>query len=296
MKRFMLHIINILKGICIGIANIIPGFSGGTMAVMLKVYDLFVYCFANIFNKFNDVIKKGWSLFIGIGIGVLLGLVTIVKLLEVIPFITIMFFVGLVIGSLPSTYKQAKVGKLRIRDILSFTIAIGVLVALPFINTTNSLDITYNWSLYVIMFILGAICSAGMVIPGVSGSMILMAFGYYAFFMFIMKDFLLNMFNFSLDNYWNMFITLCCFALGCVVGLVFISKLIIKLTNKYPKTVYITILGLLLATPFSIIYSGLHEYAIIFNAPTIIFSIISLLLGIGLVILSEHISKKTERK
>ena len=296
MRRFMLHILNILKGICIGIANVIPGFSGGTMAVMLKVYDLFVYCFANIFNKFIDVIKKGWSLFIGIGIGVLLGLVTIVKLLEVIPFITIMFFVGLVIGSLPSTYKQAKVGKLRIRDIISFAIAVGVLIALPFINTTNSLDITYNWSLYVIMFILGAICSAGMVIPGVSGSMILMAFGYYAFFMFIMKDFLLNMFNFSLDNYWNMFITLCCFALGCVVGLVFVSKLIIKLTNKYPKTVYITILGLLLATPFSIIYSGLHEYSIIFNAPTIIFSIISLLLGIGLVILSEHISKKIERK
>lgn len=296
MKMFMLHIINILKGICIGIANVIPGFSGGTMAVMLKVYDLFVYCFANIFNKFIDVIKKGWSLFIGIGIGVLLGLVTIVKLLEVIPFITIMFFVGLVLGSLPSTYKQAKVGKLRIRDIISFTIAVDVLVALPFINTTNSLDITYSWSLYVIMFILGAICSAGMVIPGVSGSMILMAFGYYAFFMFIMKDFLLNMFNFSLENYWNMFITLCCFALGCVVGLVFISKLIIKLTNKYPKTVYITILGLLVATPFSIIYSGLHEYNIIFNAPTIIFSIISLLLGIGLVILSEHVSKKIEHK
>ena len=266
------------------------------MAVMLKVYDLFVYCFANIFNKFIDVIKKGWSLFIGIGLGVVLGLVTIVKLLEVIPFITIMFFVGLVIGSLPSTYKQAKVGKLRIRDIISFIIAIGILIALPFINTTNSLDITYNWSLYIIMFILGAICSAGMVIPGVSGSMILMAFGYYAFFMFIMKDFLLNMFNFSLENYWNMFITLCCFALGCVVGLVFISKLIIKLTNKYPKTVFITILGLLVATPFSIIYSGLHEYAIIFNAPTIIFSIISLLLGIGLVILSEHVSKKQNTK
>lgn len=296
MKRFLAHILNILKGICIGIANIIPGFSGGTMAVMLKVYDLFVYCFANIFNNFLDVIKKGWSLFIGIGIGVLLGLVTIVKLLEVIPFITIMFFVGLVVGSLPSTYKQAKVGKLKIRDIISFAVAIGVLIALPFINTTNSLDITYNWSLYVIMFVLGAICSAGMVIPGVSGSMILMAFGYYAFFMFVMKEFLLNIFNFSLDNYWNMFITLCCFALGCVVGLVFISKLIIKLTNKYPKTVYITILGLLLATPFSIIYSGLHEYAIIFNAPTIIFSIISLLLGIGLVILSEHISKKREHK
>mgnify|MGYP002514540090 CR=1 FL=1 len=54
MKSLKMHIFNVLKGICIGIANVIPGFSGGTMAVMLKVYDLFVYCFANIFNKFID--------------------------------------------------------------------------------------------------------------------------------------------------------------------------------------------------------------------------------------------------
>ena len=95
------HIINLLKGIGVGIANVIPGFSGGTMAVMLKIYDLFVYAFANIFNDFKNVVKKCWSLFIGIGIGVLLALITIVKLLEVIPFITIMFFVGLIIGSIP---------------------------------------------------------------------------------------------------------------------------------------------------------------------------------------------------
>ena len=122
MKRFMSHILNILKGICIGIANVIPGFSGGTMAVMLKVYDLFVYCFANIFNDFKNVIKKGWSLFIGIALGVVLALFTIVKLLEVIPFITIMFFVGLVLGSLPTIYKKAKVGKIRIINLSDHTL------------------------------------------------------------------------------------------------------------------------------------------------------------------------------
>ena len=53
----MKHIINILKGIAIGIANVIPGFSGGTMAVMLNVYDLFVSSFANIFNDFKNVVK-----------------------------------------------------------------------------------------------------------------------------------------------------------------------------------------------------------------------------------------------
>ena len=75
------HMLNFLKGICIGIANVIPGFSGGTMAVMVKIYDLFVYAFANIFNDFKNVVKKCWSLFLGILVGILLALVTIVKLL-----------------------------------------------------------------------------------------------------------------------------------------------------------------------------------------------------------------------
>ena len=76
------HFLNMLKGIGIGIANVIPGFSGGTMAVMLKIYDLFVYSFANIFNDFKNVVKKCWSLFAGILIGILFAMVVIVKLLE----------------------------------------------------------------------------------------------------------------------------------------------------------------------------------------------------------------------
>ena len=85
-----------------------------------------------------------FGVFIGIALGVVLALFSIVKLLEVIPFITIMLFVGLVLGSLPTIYKKAKVGKIRIRDIISFVLAIALLVVLPFINTTNSIDISYN--------------------------------------------------------------------------------------------------------------------------------------------------------
>lgn len=287
------HLLNFLKGICIGIANVIPGFSGGTMAVLLKIYDLFVYAFANIFNDFKNVVIKCWSLFVGILTGILLALVTIVKLLEVIPFITIMFFVGLILGSIPSIYKNAKQGKLKIADIIGLVLAIAVMVILPFIQTTNNTTMDMNIWIYIIMFVLGAICSSAMVIPGVSGSLVLMAFGYYAFFMNIMKEYLVNIFDFSLTNYWSMFFIIVCFALGCVLGLVFISKLIIKLTNKYPKTVYFTILGLLLASPFSVIYATLEDYTITFNVPTIIFSIISCILGIGVVLAGDYFSNKT---
>ena len=291
MSFIKLHLINLLKGITIGVANVIPGFSGGTMAVMVKIYDLFVYAFANIFNDFKNVVKKCWSLFVGILAGILIALITIVKLLEVIPFITVMFFVGLIIGSIPQIYKKAKDGKLKIADIIGFIVAIVVIVALPLLPSTD-VEVTFNIGLYIIMFILGVICSSAMVIPGVSGSLVLMAFGYYSFLMITIKDLLKNIFNFGMSNYWNMFVSVACFALGCVIGLIFISKLIVKLTQKYPKTVYFTILGLLVASPFSIIYATVNEYVVTFNTPTIVFSIISLILGIGIVTFGEYISKK----
>lgn len=286
------HIMNVLKGIAIGIANVIPGFSGGTMAVMVKIYDLFVYAFANFFNDFKNVIKKCWSLFVGIILGILIALVTIVKLLEVIPFITVMFFVGLIIGSIPTIYKKAKQGKLKIADIIGFIIAIVVIVGLPLLPQ-NDVQVSYNIGLYIILFVLGIICSSAMVIPGVSGSLVLMTFGYYSFVMITIKDLLKNLFNFSLDNYWNMFISIACFALGCLIGIVFISKLIAKLTKMYPKTVFFTILGLLVASPFSIIYATCNEYTISFDFWTIFFSIISFVFGLGLVIFGEYMSNKT---
>lgn len=293
MKSFKTHILNVLKGICIGIANVIPGFSGGTMAVMMKVYDLFVYSFANIFNDFKNVVKKAWSLFVGILLGILIALVTIVKLLEIIPFITIMFFVGLIFGSMPQIYNKVRKQKIKIADVIGFILAVGLLVALPLIPK-NDVNATYNIWVYLIMFVLGIICSSAMVIPGVSGSLVLMAFGYYGFFMTTMKDFLVNVFNFSADNYLGMVLTIGSFALGCVIGIVLISKLISKLTEKYPRTVYYTILGLLVASPFSIIYATLTDeaYVVTFNAPTIIFSIISLALGVGVVLFGEYITNK----
>ena len=294
MKNMKMHLLNILKGAAIGVANVIPGFSGGTMAVLLKIYDLFVYAFANVFNDFINVVKKCWSLFLGILIGILFALVVIVKLLEVIPFITVMFFVGLILGSIPQIYKKSKEGKIKNRDIISLIIAILIIVLLPLVNENAATNINYNFGLYIILFFMGVISASSMVIPGVSGSLVLMAFGYYTFVMTTIKDYLINIFNFSLVSYWGMFFSLLFFGLGCIVGVIFIAKLITILTNKYPKTVYFTILGLLLASPFSIIYSTCNEYVIKLNLPTVVFSIISLILGAGLVLLGEYLSNKNK--
>lgn len=287
----MKNLINFLKGICIGIANVIPGFSGGTMAVMMNIYDLFVYAFANIFNEFKKVVQQCWSLFLGIIIGILLALITIVKLLEVIPFITIMFFVGLILASIPSIAKKTKDGKIKMIDGICFVLAVALLVILPFLKGSD-VNIQYNFGLYIILFLLGIICSSAMVIPGVSGSLVLMAFGYYTFVMTSIGDFLKHLFDFSSPDYWSRFLVLFFFAIGCLFGIVFISKLIGRLLKKYPKTVFVTILGLLIASPFSIIYATLKDYEVHFDFWTIFFSCISLGIGISLVVVANYFQKK----
>lgn len=73
------------------------------------------------------------------------------------------------------------------------------------------------------MLFLGIICSSAMVIPGVSGPLVLMAFGYYTFLIENIKTFLKNIFNFSMNNYFNMAFVIASFAIGCVIGLVFVS-------------------------------------------------------------------------
>ena len=225
---------------------------------------------------------------------------TIAKLLEVIPFITIMFFVGLVIGSIPQIFKESKKGKLKVYDVIFFIIAIAILVILPIAskNGESNNDKGFSVSTYIILFLLGALSSSAMVIPGISGSLILMAFGYYTFIMTNIKEWLTNIFEFGSQDYWPRVLLFVCFSLGCIIGLVGVSKLIEKLFNKFPKTIYCTILGLLVASPFSIIYSTItsSEYNVKFDALTIVFSIFSLILGCASVLLSEYYVKKKTSK
>jgi len=209
-----------------------------------------------------------------------------------------MFFVGLTIGAIPMIYKKAKVGKIHIYDVISFITSVAILIILPLIQTTQGVFDVNVW-LLLLLFILGVICASAMVIPGISGSLCLMAFGYYGFVMGAFNNFFNNAFNFSVNGYWTNILVIASFGLGCVVGLIFISKLIRILLNIYPKTVYFSILGLLLASPFSIIYASIVEYSLTastFNAPTIIFSIISFCLGIALCFILPKLTDKIMKK
>lgn len=284
MKKFLNYIKEFFQGVAIGIANVIPGFSGGTMAIIFNVYERIIGAFSDIFKHPIKVIKDVWAIAIGLVVGVIAAIVGIVKLLEVFTIPTIMFFVGLIIGSIPFIYLNVKkYNKPKYFDFIGLFVAVAILVILPFIQGNTIESVTFNFWLIIIIILMGIIVAATMIIPGVSGSLVLMIFGYYFYIMGTIKDLMYSVLSFDFSNLLNPLIITCAFCVGCIIGLVGISKLIKKLFEKCPRTVYYVILGFLIASPFSIIYAVLQEYPNSFMEMKFLgylVSVISLALGI----------------
>lgn len=250
---------DLYKGIIIGIANVIPGLSGGTIAIVLNVYDKFINSFKNLLSHPFKTIKDIWGLLLGIAIGIAVSTYIIVELVRSFPIPTTMLFVGFIIGGIPRIYQNVKVEKKTIVDFLIFLGSIIILVGLPFIPG-RELDIVVDVKTMIILFIVGIIVASTMIIPGISGSMILMALGYYMFIMGTVTDFLVSVVHFQVTDILTFLIPLIPFGIGVLLGVVFISKIISKLLVKYSKAFYCAVLGLLIASPYAVIYSMVMEY------------------------------------
>lgn len=248
----MKKLIDILKGIAIGISNIVPGFSGGTMAILVHAYDDLINAVSNIFSHPLKTIKEYWELLIGLILGIVLGVFLIVKIIELFPIYVSFFFTGLIISGVIDTIKTIKTyGKITLVDSLLFLVGAAIIIVLPFLSSTKELELTPL--LGIILVIMGIICASAMIIPGISGSLVLMAFGFYNFVMVNIEDFITSLFSFKFESLTPLIITIL-YALGCIIGIVLASKLIKRSLEKYPRSTYMTVLGLLCASPFTIFY------------------------------------------
>lgn len=247
--------LDLFKGILIGISNVMPGLSGATIAVVLNVYDRMLDFFSRIFTHPIKVLKETWALILGMLIGIAIALFGIIYLVEKFPVPTLMFLVGLIIGGIPKIHDQTKDTKPKILDIFIFIIMMLLIIIIPFFKTENVVTINNNLGVFFLLFFLGAVAASAMIIPGVSGSMVLLALGYYVYIMDKANNLVSAIIHFNYADFKTNFIIMFPFIIGIILGLVLASKLIKYLLNKYKITVYYAILGLLVASPFSVIYS-----------------------------------------
>lgn len=246
-------IIEIIKGMIIGIANVIPGLSGGTIAVSMGIYEKLIHTINNIFKTPFKCIKEIWTYIVGIGLGIIVAVFGITYLFEVSPIPTAMLFVGLILGAIPTIGGKINERNISKRDIITFVVFLAIIIAVPFLKSSVAIINENVMSTYIILFLLGIVAAATMVIPGVSGSMILMAFGYYEYIMGTISEFIKAVFNFEFAAAFEEMLILAPFGIGVLIGIVAIAKLIEWLLEHHEKTVYWGILGLLVASPFPII-------------------------------------------
>ncbi len=269
---------DILRGVLIGVANAIPGVSGGTMMVSMGIYDKIISSVTNIMKQWK---KSLWTLFpymIGMGLGIVGLSFAIEYLFANQPMPTALAFIGLILGGLPMMIGKVKGSKQSIGNGVVFILFFVFIFVLQWLNGKNATDVTLVLTIPMVirLFFIGVIAAATMVIPGVSGSMILMLLGFYTP---IIEGITLTIHSLVERNF-GMLAKQCLillpFGIGVIIGIYYVAKLIELLLKRHESMTYSAILGLIVASPFVIIMqSGITSI----NMSSIIMSVITF--GVG---------------
>jgi len=273
----MNFIIDILKGAVMGIANVIPGVSGGTMAVAMGIYDKLITSLTHIFKEF----KKSVMTVLPIGIGMVIGIVGLSMIIEwmfgTVPIQTNLLFIGLILGGVPAIWARVKGHKVKAGYIIGFILFFALVIALSFVQAgtekekeaLKASEETETEAFYVETGVVpsakyvasGIVASGTMVIPGVSGSMMMMVMGLY-------EKIIASISNVVKALTAGDFATvgMCCgllipFAIGAVIGIFVIAKLIEMLLSKYSVPTFWCIMGLIAGSPIAIIVVNADIFA-----------------------------------
>ena len=242
-----------IKGVVLGVAFVIPGVSGGTLAVLMGIYEELIEAASNFYKSIADF-KKYFMYLLPIGLGVVFSVAVFAKLikfgLDKAPIITILIFLGMIIGGIPALVRNVKGTKTNLKDMTLMLVGLIIVISMLIFHKSNSNVILTNMSIggYFTLLLVGAIAAVTMVVPGISGSFTLMLIGYYEPVLNLVNDIT------SFKNLGPNLILMATFMLGVVIGIIFISKLIEWCLKHYKRETYYAIIGFVLSSIISVIY------------------------------------------
>ena len=239
-------------GAGIGCAVIVPGISGGTIALVTGAFKKIVSAVDNLFSK---LFWKNFLILIPFGIGAVLAVAAlyfpITLAFEHCMLAIVCLFAGFMVGSVPSVTDKVKDQKPNAKEltfeIIGFVIVVlfGVLSLLFNLNTAvQQTFINNDWYLYPLLLFVGIISSTGLIVPGFSGSMLLMVIGFYDKILNLVKQI-------ATEPGWAI-LRLFTFAVGVALGFVLFSKLMKKLFEKHPRVTNFVVLGFLIGSIIAI--------------------------------------------
>lgn len=231
----MKKIINFIKGTIIGIAMLVPGVSGGTMAIILGLYDEMIHAVSSFFKD----IKKNTTFLFVVGIGGITGIFLFGRIieysLELFRMPMIYLFLGLIVGGIPILYKKATNGSKTKNDWLYLVIGFLIILVMSLYKGTL-VDLASSTGILKFLFLIlsGIIIAIALILPGISTSFMLLVLGLY--------DITLKAINNLEVNF------LIPIILGVGIGVIATTKVLENFLNKKPRPTYLVILGFVIGS------------------------------------------------
>lgn len=295
MKKLKELIMNFIQGFCMALADSVPGVSGGTIAFLLGFYDKFIGSLDDLFRGNLESKKTALKFLIKLGFGWLIGFGIAATILSNL-FNTQIYamsslFIGFIIFAIPIVINEEKeILKSNYKNIIFTILGIILVVGITIFTSSNNqgIDITtLNMGTIIYVFIAAAIAISAMVLPGISGSTLLLIFGLYIPIMGAIKEFLHLNFTY--------FPILVVFGLGIIAGIVFFVRLIRKCLEKYRSQSIYVIIGMMIGSLYSIINGPTTlsepQAAMTFGTFNILFFILGILILVALQCLKIFMNK-----
>lgn len=219
---------SIMKGMIIGIGKIIPGVSGSLLAISLGVYEKAIDSLINIYKDSKNMVFLG-----KIGIGILISIIFFSKIilyfLNNYYLYTMIFFIGLMMGNVPSSIKIVKQAKKK--DIIYLLLSLLLVYIIYKFKSPIVYSPNISFNNFVIIFMLGIIDAITMIVPGISGTALFM---------------MLNCYHFIMDLFSNLFSKIyftITFGIGVIIGILITGYIMNKLLTNHKEKVHLVILG-----------------------------------------------------
>ncbi|AYV68604.1 DUF368 domain-containing protein [Niallia circulans] len=256
---------NLYRGFIMGISDLIPGVSGGTIAVILGIYDRLLDAISGFFSR-NWKKQLGFLIPLAVGMGAALLLLSrlIEFLLENYHEPTQFFFIGLIIGVIPLMLKEARPKKnFGSGHYIILTIAAIIIASMAFMHPVKSIEPITSLTVWSVLglFLSGWLASMAMLLPGISGSFILLLLGVYSTAINALST-------------WNIPVIIV-LGLGAIIGFIGSSKGIKYALSHFPHITYAIIIGLIIGSLF-VVFPGMVS-----GATSIILCIITFGLGLS---------------
>ena len=242
----------LIAGMAIGAGAAIPGVSGAAIAVIFHVYEDIISAVNNFRKKFGWAIKVLIPILLGIMLAVVVCIIVFSYAFEYMMFVLICLFAGFLIGSFPGITDEVKGETITKKYALLiaigalFVICLGVLNVIAGLNnfSVDSLFLPQPaWWLYLVLIPVGSIAAVALTVPGLSGSLILLILGFYKPLVTNAKGWAGELLKGDFTHTLPLFGVIGCFAIGCLIGVVVVSKIMSVLLKKWRNETFFTIIG-----------------------------------------------------